>query len=247
MDGSQFDNGIRSIAESRRSLLAVVLAATAARLGVSATDARKKRKPKKRKPKKAAPNEFGCLEVGDPCKNAAQCCSGICEGKKCRSHDTGTCNQKGPEICVIDPPLSLTCDNDATCRCFATTAGSIACTRFEPAVSCVECQRDPDCEAQGFPTGTVCAPFSVGPCAGQCESGMACLIPCGIEFPCPPGQVACGGNCLPACEPGEFREPESCECGLCTAISEPCVSDEECCGENRCQVIGNERVCVFFT
>lgn len=246
----RFTRAVSSIPSRRevlRGLAGVGFGLGASRFPEVGEAKRKRKRKKKKKDKNAKPNAFGCLEVGDPCKNAEQCCSGSCEGKTCRAHDTGTCNQKGPEICVIDPPLALTCNNDDTCRCFGTTAGSIACTRFEPAVSCVECQRDPDCEAQGFPPGTVCAPFSVGPCAGACASGTACLIPCGIEFPCPAGQDACGGDCLMSCAPGEFRNPEGCECESCTAIGEQCGSDAECCGENRCQFNGNQKVCVFFT
>jgi hypothetical protein len=202
---------------------------------------------KRRKGKKPKPNIFGCLEVGDACKRAAKCCSGICKRKKCRAHNTGTCKQDGPEICSINPPPGLTCNNDGTCRCFGTTAGSIACSRFDAGVSCVECQRDPDCEDLGFPTGTVCAPFTVGACGGACPGGMACLIPCGVEFPCPLGQGSCGGDCLPNCPLGEFRDPETCECETCTAVGAPCVSNRECCGENRCMNNGNGKVCVFFT
>ena len=44
-------------------------------------EAKKKRKRKKQdKPHK--PNAFGCLDVGDPCRTAGQCCSGICEGNR---------------------------------------------------------------------------------------------------------------------------------------------------------------------
>jgi hypothetical protein len=140
----------------------------------------KKKRRRKKPEKKPKPNRFGCLEVGDPCKRADQCCSGICKKKKCRAHDTGTCKQDGPEICVIDPPPALTCNNDATCRCFRTTAGSIVCAQFiNNELNCIDCARDDDCVAEGFPPGTVCAPLSTGICAGQCEGGIACLIPCG--------------------------------------------------------------------
>lgn len=189
MDGSRFDGFTRSLTASRRSLVAGALAHAGGWLSANSIDARRKRKHKKKKHKpKAEPNEYGCLEVGDPCSNADQCCSSICEGKQgkqtCRAHETGTCKQDGPQICVIDPPLALTCNNDDTCRCFGTTAGSIACTRHQ-VESCANCQKDADCAALGYPPGSVCAPFTVGPCAGQCESGTACLIPCGVEFPPP--------------------------------------------------------------
>jgi hypothetical protein len=149
----------------------------------------KKKKRKKRKPRKPKPNAFGCLNVGKPCKSADQCCSGICDGKKrkrkCVAHGTGTCDQQGPEICVPDPPIALTCNNDATCRCFRTTGDSIVCAKFEGPASCVQCARDADCEAAGLPAGSSCVPFSEGPCAGNCASGMACVVPCGVDLPEP--------------------------------------------------------------
>ncbi len=146
----------------------------------------KKKRRRKRPEKKPKPNRFGCLSVGDPCKRIEQCCSGVCAGKKgkktCRAHDTGTCKQEGPEICSIDPPPALTCNNDNTCRCFRTTAGSIVCAQFiNNELNCADCARDDDCVAEGFPPGTVCAPLSVGICAGNCASGMACLIPCAAD------------------------------------------------------------------
>jgi hypothetical protein len=188
-----FDALMRSLFSmpSRRHLLHG-LAGAGLGLGVSRFPAGvegKKRKPKKRKPRKAKPNEFGCLSVGQTCKSGEQCCSGICDGKKgkktCRAHDTGNCEQGGPQICTSGPPQSLTCNNEAYCRCFGTTAGSIVCSRFDQMQSCADCQQDADCIALGFPPGSACAPVSVGPCGGQCESGMACVIPCGAEFPEP--------------------------------------------------------------
>jgi hypothetical protein len=35
----------------------------------------------------------------------------------------------------------------------------------------------------GFAPGSVCAPYSSGICAGICDTGMACLVPCGTEVP----------------------------------------------------------------
>jgi hypothetical protein len=96
MDGSQFDHIVRSVTDSRRSLLGATLAAAAGWLSANSTEAKKKRKRKK-KDKKPKPNEYGCFEVGDTCKTAGQCCSGICEGKKCRAHGTGTCQQASRE------------------------------------------------------------------------------------------------------------------------------------------------------
>ena len=139
-------------------------------------------KRKRRKKKKARPNAFGCLEVGDPCQNADQCCSGICEGKKgtrrCRARGVGTCDQQALGWCRAD---TLKCNNSQDCACIRTTAGSNFCVQLNVPDEeiCADCQRDADCEVLGFPAGSACAPFSVGICAGACESGMACVPPCG--------------------------------------------------------------------
>jgi hypothetical protein len=193
MDGSRFDALVQSFLGSRRSLLA-------GGLGVGmlwrpmVTGARKKRKRKKRNPQ-ARPNEFGCLEVGDPCKSAAQCCSGVCEDKRCRAHDTGRCDQGlVKETCLAATPEDmevLRCDNDPDCACYRTTSGSRYCSAFlenEGDPRCADCRSDADCVALGFPPEAACAPVSRGICAGACPTGMACLVPCGVEFTGPIGR-----------------------------------------------------------
>jgi hypothetical protein len=185
MDGSYFDDFSRSLAGSRRSLVSGTLAMATSWLGVSGAGAKKKHKHKKRKPK-AKLNAFGCLEVGGACKNADQCCSGICDGKKgkrtCRAHGTGTCQQGIRSICDADPTIAV-CNSDI-CACVATTAGSNYCANANY-LTCADCRTDTDCEALGYPSGSACAPYDTGQCAGQCASGMTCLIPCGVELPEP--------------------------------------------------------------
>lgn len=187
MDGSGFDALIQSVMGSRRSLLGGVAALAVGWLGVGEIAAKKKGKNKKKK--KAKPNEFGCLEVGDACKSEEQCCSGICEGKKgkrrCGAHGAGTCEQEGSGVCTADNPGSLRCNNEINCLCLQTTAGSIFCgeggnTGLDV---CADCQTDADCEALGHPAGSACIPVFEGECAGICESGMACMAPCGYLPP----------------------------------------------------------------
>lgn len=151
---------------------------------LAAAKRRKRKRRKKQKP--AQPNEYGCLEVNDPCSNADQCCSGICEGKKCRAHGTGICRQDREGVCsatTTDVPTHI-CGND--CYCFQTTAGSNFCA-VPPAAKddpkCADCQKDADCQGLGFPAGSACIPVSLGHCSGRCKTGMACLVPCGVEFP----------------------------------------------------------------
>ncbi len=174
---------------SRRDLLRG-LAGTGLGLGMArwhpTTEARKKRKKRKKKDK---PNAFGCLSVDKTCKNAGQCCSGICDGKKekrrCRTHGTGTCEQDAPGLCTAQNPELLTCNNNANCRCIRTTAGSNFCydERSEAGSDCADCQQDADCEALGFPVGSACAPVMDGRCAGICETGMMCMARCGVGPP----------------------------------------------------------------
>ena len=171
MDSTRFDALAQSFANSRRSLLAGCLALGAGRIGGSAIEAKSKKRKHKKKPKKASANEYGCLDVGAPCQNADQCCSGICDGTKgkraCRAHDTGTCKQDGQ----LAP-----CNNRTNCGCFTTTGGSDVCAELFPPSSCAVCRRDADCEALGFPQGSACIPF-------DCESGFACMVPCGKAPP----------------------------------------------------------------
>jgi hypothetical protein len=153
-------------------------------LGALAVDAKQKRHRKKEK--KPKPNAFGCVSVGKTCKNAEQCCSGICTGKKgkrkCRAHDVGTCDQEASGICEAGNPLFTVCNGKTDCACFRTTGGSSICgALFNPGLSeCAACRRDADCVALGFPPGSSCAPIGGAfLCAGLCETGLACMMPCG--------------------------------------------------------------------
>lgn len=184
MDGSQFDDLTRALTESRRWLLKGALAAGAGLLVVPSVEAKKKkRKHKKRKPR-ATPNAFGCLDVGDACTDADQCCAGICEGKqgkkRCRAHDSGTCDQALPGICTAPSGAQSACNNRGDCGCFRTTAGSNFCA-FSPNTVCADCNSDADCLALGLPPGSACTPFAEGLCTGMCEGGRACMPPCESE------------------------------------------------------------------
>jgi hypothetical protein len=182
MNSRYFDGLICSLVASRRALFPGMLAMAAGWVGVSTGEAKKKHK---HKAKKANPNEFGCISVGKTCKNAEQCCSGACEGKKgkkrCRAHDTGTCDQNVDGICEADDLAQTLCGD--TCACIRTTAGSNVC--FDPGAGsdCADCQKDADCQALGFPAGSACAPSTGINCAGACESGMLCAVPCGVAPP----------------------------------------------------------------
>jgi hypothetical protein len=84
---------------------------------------------KKKRKKKVKPNAFGCLNVDAACKNADQCCSGICEGKKCRAHGIGTCDQKMPGACTNpDPELTGRSTTTSDVRQYSTGGGPCVCS-----------------------------------------------------------------------------------------------------------------------
>jgi hypothetical protein len=196
MNATCFDAVTRSLASapSRRDVLRG-LAGMGLGLGMarwpSTAETKKKRTRKnKKKAKKAKRNAFGCVNVGGFCKNDEQCCSGICDGKKeerkCKAHGTGTCDQEAPGLCTAPNPALLKCNNSGDCACIRTTAGSNFCYSVRAgAGDCADCQQDADCEALDFPLGSACAPTTEGGCAGLCETGMACLAPCGYQHPEP--------------------------------------------------------------
>jgi hypothetical protein len=213
MDHMHFDALARSFGTaSRRNLgRAIAGGGFAALVGSAfgALDANAKktrRKKRKRKKKSQTPitpppftlpplvfNQFGCVEVGQPCRgDNTNCCSGICQGSapaagqpdpsRCVAHDTGTCKQDIEGICTTPDLVQVTCNNRTECGCFRTTSGSNYCAEVfcGPGCSqCVSCERDADCIAAGLPATSACAPVSAGRCAGACATGMACLVPCG--------------------------------------------------------------------
>jgi hypothetical protein len=206
MDQTRFDivTHVFAGSPSRRDVLRGLIGAGLSIVSHQVYDdaeAKKHRKHRKKKQKNKTPtspepvfNEFGCLAVAQPCRgDNTLCCSGVCQGtapaanepdtSRCIAHDAGTCQQEGTGICLSDETRNISCNNNASCRCFTTTAASNVCATFQGDRSCSTCQRDADCVALGFPPGSACAPFSQGFCGGLCPSGMACVIPCGIELP----------------------------------------------------------------
>jgi hypothetical protein len=163
-----------SLLLNRRSLAGALGAAIA----VPNLAAAKKRKRKK---KKAKFNEFGCVDVGNFCKNDDQCCSGICQGtkgkRKCKAHDQSTC-QPGQDVCVDEASLCTTTAGTVG-GCVRTTGNAGYCAGE---ADCIECAKDADCVpfcgAQG--ACIVCAQ-----CVEENARGTACvgLIDEGCTFP----------------------------------------------------------------
>jgi len=177
MDTSRFDAFTRSLPAhaSRRAVAAGLLAA----LGLvsetpfsHATSARKNSGKDKKKP--LVFNALGCIDVGGRCRgNSANCCSGICQGKKpkkgkkdksrCVAHNVGSCLPGQNAF----PPAP--CGTDGLCA--ATTGKAMFCgTEFGV---CADCTKDTDCvETAGLGAACIIVP-------GQCASigGRACCGP----------------------------------------------------------------------
>jgi hypothetical protein len=185
MEAQEFDRLTRflGLAAARRRILAGLalspFVGLASALRVNYAEAKKQTREKKQ----SKPNAFGCLEVGDACKYAEECCSGNCAGrqgeKRCRAHGAGTCNHGMPGFCGAADPAQALCNDSMSCVCLETTGGSTFCGSLAARVSgCADCRKDADCLALGLPSGSACVPFATGACAGTCESGMVCVAPC---------------------------------------------------------------------
>jgi hypothetical protein len=137
-------------------------------------------KKKRKRSKKVRRNDFGCVNVGSFCKNAGQCCSGICQGKKgkktCKAHDQSTCQAgQSAEVCG-GTNVFCTPSGGGVGACVTTTGNAGYC---EASGECFPCSTDADCvpfcgpqaacivcEALCFPLGlrTAC----VGPVVDSC-------------------------------------------------------------------------------
>jgi hypothetical protein len=131
-------------------------------------------------------NEFGCVNVGEPCRGRDRlCCSGVCQGKKpkegrkdrsrCVAHGASTCRagQRDADQCSGAENVVCTTSTGATNgRCNTTTGNAPYCAAElygEP------CRKDADCQpncgeaaacilCSGSPSGRACASPTVGLC-----------------------------------------------------------------------------------
>ena len=164
MDSTRFDDVTRAISPllSRRGLAGLLgLAALGAAGSAKAKRKRKKRKKKKQgqNPKpQVTLNQFGCVNVGDFCESAAQCCSGICTKSRCQAHDVDICRTGQTSVFCTDGATNTSCTGGGggggLC---ATTTGNAAFWATDR--KCFTCKKDADCQ-----------PASV------CGAGAACVI-----------------------------------------------------------------------
>jgi hypothetical protein len=161
---------------------------------LEAKSGKQKRARKKKKPKIPRPvfNQFGCLDVGQPCRgDGSLCCSGVCAGKKptkgkpdrrvCAAHNAGDCSPQR-NYCELDnPPVLSLCNLPSdTALCLVTTGSAPFCGSalgFDAAVHCQTCAKDADCVALGFPPGSACV--QMGERCNACEAtqNRACMAP----------------------------------------------------------------------
>ena len=157
MDAVRFDRLVKGLAgvTSRRAMLQLAALGLGAALPTGWARAKKNKHKSKLKR-----NDFGCVDVGKPCRGkSANCCSGVCEGKKpkkgkkdksrCVDHDAGSC-QPEQDACVAP---TAPCAEGA--ECFRTTGKGSFCGLAGDG-ACAACQKDADCEARGFGPGAAC-------------------------------------------------------------------------------------------
>jgi hypothetical protein len=165
------DNSRRTV---MKRLAGGALAALVVRFGPEgAAEARKKKNRKNtKKTPKLKLNAFRCVDVGKACRgNNANCCSGICKGKKpkkgkkdtsrCVAHNVLEC-LAGQDTCALG---FIACGTDVDSACHQTTGNAAFCAGKG---ACAECRKDTDCEGE-FGPGAACVV-----CAECEETGTAC-------------------------------------------------------------------------
>jgi hypothetical protein len=166
MDAPEFDHLTRAISTRlpRRALTGLLGLSSLGVVGLTEAGKKKKRKKIRR-------NIFGCVDVGKFCKNAGQCCSGICKGKKgkkkCRAHDESTC-LPGQNVCV---GAMVGCITTAGIpgQCGVTTGRAPYCFATG---ECFPCSKDTDCE---LPVGFGAACLACPSCFDETPKGTACV------------------------------------------------------------------------
>lgn len=177
MDATLFDRLTRSLfsGSSRRG----VVLSMGAVLGLGATHIKDAAGAKKKKLKM---NQYGCVDVGKPCRGKdSACCSGICQGKKpkkgqkdksrCVAHDTRGCSVVH-DSCGPGDDFCTASDGYEFAKCFHTTGNAGHCSL---GAACLPCTRDTDCvDACGQGAACVVCP---GACIGSetmCVGVSAC-------------------------------------------------------------------------
>lgn len=216
MDGHQFDDLLRALSESRRSLLGAALAAAGGLVGFTTIDAKKRKKKCAKKCKDGCcTGKFGkCIKPTQ--QNASQCGSG---GEICRSTGCGgggdTCATTCEGCCAgnecIEVPTDDQCGNNGS--------------------ACVPCVGEEICAGECcIPPLKSCSPGGTRCCSlNQCESGKCCVPNngscdqdsdcCDAEDVCDGGQ--CGRPLGATCVPGDIMCIRTLECHVTTLTCGP--------------------------
>ena len=273
MQGSDFDNLMRSLTESRRSLLGISLGGTLSFLGLARADAKGKKKKKKPCAKKCP--DGCCTSKNGKCiapdqQNATQCGSG---GEICRSDcggrqncgagcANGCCTGAGTCVAGSQQNVSQCGSGGETCRdCGANhDCRNQACCGFLGA----ECVLPRDCCDGGCKDFRCCMPNAgacqaAAECCGneeQCQNGFCCRLPqstcendtkCCNFLPCTNGR--CCKPAAGACLSNDECCDGSCILGFCCVPrGAACTSEAQCCAgpctNGRC-CHPNGGVCTF--
>jgi hypothetical protein len=153
MYAGRFDAIVRSLAaaSSRRVIVRGLAGLALVRAGARLPDAA----DAKQRKKKLQRNAFGCVDVGGKCRGKdANCCSGICQGKKPKKgkKDKSRCVGHDESICTLAQDACVaTAENCATTAgpngtCFVTTGNAPYCASPNGR-QCFPCTKDEDCQS----------------------------------------------------------------------------------------------------
>lgn len=220
MDGSQFDDLLRALSRSRRTMLGTALVAGGAITGLSAVDAKKKKKKKCAKKcadgcctskhgkciKRAQQSSTQCGTGGEICRTNCEAttteppeicdsgCAGCCQGNACLPSTDEHCGFQG-RACVA-------CGAKEECGLAGTCCGleGHACTNDDICCQNRLCNTD---------LGKCCSTNS-----GPCESDLDCCNPDSSVCVSGQCQIKVGSPCtlLQVCE-GNRSCPSSLICG----------------------------------
>ena len=231
MDGHQFDDLLRDLSRSRRTLLGAALAAAGGMSGLSAIEAKKKRKKKcaKKCPNGCCTGKYGkciqpaqqtstqCGTGGEICRTTGcggggeQCsatCGGCCAGERCMDNDDAHCG--------LDGVACFACGDNEEC------AATHCCGKVgHDCLGAGDC-----CLTLGCEDATCCATF------GSCTKDADCCQ-LGTDVICDSGQcrVKTGASCQPGwmCQ-GNLACPGSGICGDPGGCAVPCQEEGRCTG-----------------
>lgn len=235
MDGSQFDDLLRALSRSRRTILGASFAIVSGVAGLTVTDAKKKKKPCAKKCKDGCcTGKFGkCIkpaqQTATRCGTGGEICRSNCGGGNACGAGCDTCCANGQcvdaeqisnEQCGINGQSCFACPPGQACN--APGEGCCARKGAECGTNGVECCSKffETCGPDNF-----CCVENGGPCAQTTDC-------CDDEDVCDGGQ--CGRPLGAACVPGDLICIPSLTCNAGTLTCDPRDCTIPCAEEGRC-------------